>query len=183
MFRNTMQVRYKAGGPRPARGVVKHPYKVHVWGAFCVSGTVGLHIFTETMDGERYRKILSENLFQQAYDMLGEKWTFQQDNDPKHTAKLTIALLQDRCPRVLDWPSSSPDLNPIENLWAIMKKKVEKRISALVQQKKSITKEVFISTIEDEWQNIDVNTCLNLINSMRQRLELVISNKGDTIDY
>jgi transposase len=76
MFRNTMQVRYKSGRPRPSRGIVKHPYKVHVWAAFCASGTVGLHTFTEKMNGEVYRNILLEHLFEQAYDKLGNVWTF-----------------------------------------------------------------------------------------------------------
>jgi len=183
MFRNTTKVRYKAGKPKPTRAVVKHPYKVHVWGGFCSKGTVGFHMFTGIMDGERYRNILTENLFQQANNMLGNTWTFQQDNDPKHKAKLTTALLQDRCPHLLDWPSSSPDLNPIENLWAIMKTRVEKRVSAVIQQKKSVTQEIFMSIIEGEWNNINVELCLKLVKSMRRRLELVIESKGHTIEY
>jgi hypothetical protein len=63
MFRNTIQVRYKDGEPIPSRPVVKHPFKVHVWGAFCAKGTVGFCMFTENMNGELYRKILTENLF------------------------------------------------------------------------------------------------------------------------
>jgi transposase len=183
MFRNTMQVRYKSGRPRPSRGVVKHPFKVHVWAAFCVSGTVGFHIFTGKMNGERYRNILLEHLFEQAYDKLGNVWTFQQDNDPKHTAKLTIALLHDRCPRLLEWPSSSPDLNPIENLWAIMKKKVEREVSELIREKKKITQQIFTSIITEEWQKIDADTCQSLVRSMKRRLELVIESKGDTTKY
>ena len=41
MFHNTTQVHYKSGEPRPRRATVKHPFKVHVWGAFCAKGTVG----------------------------------------------------------------------------------------------------------------------------------------------
>ena len=54
MFRNTTQVRYKCGESIPRRVTVKHPFKVHVWGAFCAKGIVGFHMFTENMNGELY---------------------------------------------------------------------------------------------------------------------------------
>jgi hypothetical protein len=183
MFRNTTQVRYKSGELKPRRATVKHPFKVHLWGAFCEKGTVGFHIFTENMNGELYREILTQNLFEQAHQLLGDEWIFQQDNDPKHRARLTVELLEDRCPRVLDWPSYSPDLNPIENLWSIMKRNIEKKVNFMISEKKSITKDVFISTIAREWAAIDRNLCTNLVKSMPERIKLVIENKGCTIDY
>src|SRR6266498_4249531 len=76
MFCNITLVRYKKGEEIPTRGVVKHPFKVHVWGAFCSQGIVGFHMFTQNMDGKLYHEILTNNLFDQAYHLLGESWTF-----------------------------------------------------------------------------------------------------------
>ena len=104
-------------------------------GVFCAKGTVSFHIFTENMNAELYREILNQNLFDQAYQLLGNRWIFQQDNNLKHRTRRTVEFLEDRCPQILDWPSYSPDLNPIENLWSIMKKNVEKKINVMLYEK------------------------------------------------
>ena len=88
-----------------------------LWGCFSAAGTGRLVKIKAKMNGATYREILDEHLFKSAQDLrLERRFTFQQDNDPKRTAKTIQEWLQDKSLYVLEWPSQSPDLNSIKNL-------------------------------------------------------------------
>jgi transposase len=182
MFRNTCRAWSK--GEKPVAPMVKHPFKVHVWAAVNIRGKVGFHLFTENLDRHLYRKILNDHLYNNAGTVVGRQWVFQQDNDPKHTSKDVQADLERHLPnRVLPWPSYSPDMNPIENIWAVLKHSVEKRIKKMVAKKKKISQDNFIEIVREEWEELPQDVLLSSIGCMKKRLEACIAAEGGHTKY
>ncbi|KAI4876531.1 hypothetical protein NFI96_000478, partial [Prochilodus magdalenae] len=144
---------------------------VMLWGCFASNGTGKLQRVQGTMNSLQYQEILEENVMESVTNLrLGRRWTFQQDNDPKHTSKSTRAWLNMKGWNILEWPSQSPDLNPIENLWWDLKKAVA------VRKPKNVTElEAFA---HEEWAKIPIGRCKTLVSSYASRLKAVITGKG-----
>ncbi len=100
---------------------------------------------------------------------------FQQDLAPAHTAKGTKSWFNDHGVTVLDWPANSPDLNPIENLWGIVKRKMRDTRPNNADDLKAAVKAT--------WDSIPPQQCHKLITSMPRQIEAVIKAKGAPTKY
>ncbi|KAI4889011.1 hypothetical protein NFI96_026972, partial [Prochilodus magdalenae] len=175
--RHVWRKKNAAYDPKNTVPTVKHGGgSIMFWGCFSAKGTGLLHRITGKMDGAMYRTILRDNLLPSARDLkMGRGWVFQHDNDPKHTAKATKDWLKKNHIKVMEWPSQSPDLNPIENLWRELKVRVAKRQPTNLHDLERICKE--------EWAKIPPGVCAKLVVNYNKRLTAVLANKGFATKY
>ncbi|KAI3352038.1 hypothetical protein L3Q82_020855 [Scortum barcoo] len=164
--------------PKNTIPTVKHGGgNIMLWGCFSAKGPGRLIRVKERMNGAMYREILSENLLPSARALkMKHGWVFQHDNDPKHTARAMKEWLRKKHFKVLEWPSQSPDLNPIENLWRELKVRVAQR------QPQNIT--ALEEICMEEWAKIPATVCENLVKTFSlNALTSVIANKGCITKY
>ncbi|KAG2460371.1 TCB1 transposase, partial [Polypterus senegalus] len=149
---------------------------IMLWGCFSVAGTGRLVRIKGKMTVAMYRDILDENLLQSTLDLrLWRRFIFQQDNNPKHTVKISKEWLQDNSVNVLEWPSQSPDLNPIEHLWRDLKMAVHRHFPSNLMELERCCKE--------EWAKLAKDRRAKLVASYSKILEAVIAAKGASTKY
>ena len=147
--------------------------KVHVWGAICEDFCV-LVFLDEVVNAPNYIETLKKHLLPHiAEHGKPEDYLFMQDNAPAHRASETRRWLSDNKIAVLPWPPYSPDLNPIENLWAIMKRRIE---SNCFHTKEDVTNEIL-----RVWEELAEDMLLRLVASFPSRLDKCEAAKGDDI--
>jgi DDE superfamily endonuclease len=98
-------------------------------------------------------------------------------NLPIHTAKLTRNWMKLQGLELLQWPAQSPDLNPIENIWKILKGNIRHRYPL------PWTREELKAALVEEWNKLDAAVFTNITNSMSTRITEVIANKGYAYSY
>ncbi len=139
-------------------------------GCISVYGMGSLHVLEGAMTAERYIKVLEQHMLPSRRRLFqGRPCEFQQDNAKPHTAAITTAWLCSRRVRVLNWPTCSPDISPIENIAAILNEKYVKDDHELFSSWKPISGR----TKNSETHNLDVQTTLNCFEKKRRCYTMV----------
>jgi len=156
---------------------VKNSEGVMVWGCFCNNKIGPLVLIEGTLNSDRYIELLEEHLIPFLNNLGAANHIFQDDNAPCHASKKTKTWKNDNEIEFLPWPAQSPDLNPIENLWDALERRVRKH-RPIPKNKKE-----FFEALKEEWNKIDEIQLNRLVTSMPRRIKAVIRNKGNPTKY
>ena len=156
----------------PMNTVARSSSRISVmfWG--CISGNGGKVLLKtpQKCTSADYVKILKDA----GIDTLEESQFFQDDNAPIHRSSLVIEFFESHGIAKEDWPPYSPDLNPIENVWAYMKRQMRSM---------DVTPENLETTVFDIWNKIPAQFVENLYHSMPGRVSRCFSGRGFPIAY
>ena len=149
-----------------------------MWGMFSYHGTGRLHVCEGSMNAASYLQVVQLRVLHQFREWFPDNdGIFMQDGAPCHTARVVKRYLHDVNIPLLDWPGNSPDLNPIENLWSLIKRRLAAETIT--------TKQQLISKIIHIWyHDPNMNDMLhNLVDSMPRRIASVINAIGGHSKY
>jgi transposase len=107
-----------------------------------------------------------------------QNWTIlMQDGAPSHTAKKTIAVIKSLIPAVwTDWPGNSPDLNPIEHLWARVQ-------NSVFREPRPRDRQQLIDRAKEEWKSITQDDTTAMVESFPRRVREVLEKHGFSTSY
>ncbi len=156
---------------------VKFPQSVMIWAAMSSAGVGPLWFLKSTVNVAIYQDILEHFMLPSADKLYGDAdFIFQQDLASAHTAKGIKSWFNYHGVTVLDWPANLSDLNPIENLWGIVKRKMR-------DTTRPNNADDLKSAIKATWASITPEQCHMLIGSMPRRIDSVIHAKGGPTKY
>jgi hypothetical protein len=148
-----------------------------VWAAFSARGKSPLVVLSGRQNSDDYVYTVSEFLLPFAHLNYGTEFIYQQDNASIHVSHRSKEFFTEQDVKLLDWPSKYPDLNPIENLWSIMSRKVYangRQFNSVPDLKAMLFK---------AWDDIPLALLQSLIKSMPRRCVEVLDKKGIKTHY
>ena len=148
-----------------------------VWGCFCNNRIGPLVLVEGTLNSDRYIELLEEHLLPFLNNLNIENCIFQDDNASCHASKKTKSWKESNLNENFPWPAQSPDLNPIENLWDFLEKRIRKH------RPRPTNKSDFFALLKSEWDKIPECYLIKLVNSMPNRVKAVIDSKGNPTKY
>ena len=163
--------------PKKFKPKPKHPYKLHVWAAISRKGPSRIVIFHGIMRSQFF----VDEILSAAKEFIDKKFPnsphrYIQDNDPKHTSKLTKKAYADLGINWYKTPAESPDMNPIENLWHELKTFLRTRI-------RPKTKDELVNGIGEFWSELDKARCGRYIDHLKKVFPAVVEHEGLTSGY
>ncbi|CAF3816941.1 unnamed protein product [Rotaria sp. Silwood1] len=165
-------------GHRKVVRTTKHPAKVNVWGCFARNGFAQIVCFPHNLTSKYLcSQIYGKALRHSTRQLFGRDRDFKllEDNDPKHKSKQSKEWKRKNGIDCLPFPACSPDINPAENLWNILKIRVA--------MKKPNNVSALIRLIKQEWKKLPLDFCKNLVESMEKRVDARILAEGDYTMY
>lgn len=148
-----------------------------VWGAFTSKSTLELQVTSTRMNSAEYIQVLENSLLPFLEGNREIPFVFQQDNARIHVSRETKRFLDACSIQTMNWPACSPDLNPIENVWGLL----VRRVYVNNRQYNDINE--LKASIMNEWAKRDISYLKKLCNSMKKRLFCIGKANGASINY
>lgn len=150
---------------------------VMVWGGFSAQHRTPLYHVQGNLTGQRYRDEILVPLAVPLLRQIGPQAVLQDDNARPHRARLVDDFLQQAGVTRLDWPACSPDLNPIENMWDLLERRVQEN------HPPPLTLQQLLALLQLEWQAVPQAELRTLVESMRRRCMECSANRGGSTHY